>query len=1216
MTARFNLVDTKLLLGVLTTALLGLACTRQMERPVTGESTSPGDVVNSNRARMTSADVCAAFPHAMSFAVSADADTMSSDDMPIDPRAVRQFERARKRFDDQHWLDAMTALDRAFEIDAVNIDARLLYARAALRVGNLTGAEAKIRESIRLIGSRRGAKSVTAQWLLGELYVQQRDAASAIAAFCGAAADAGPDSIQPEAILTHLSMGLLLNQEGYLAASAEHLETYLRTVQTQTAEMKSFLELRDAMALYRGKAAAMMGDSYMALSLYDRAVGAFDRAVAEQVDEPDYQRRRIIAMAKAGRGDESLFAARRWSNPKAAGSTLELMREVCDIIGRPDQYDAELIELSRSAADYGTMVSIARLLIERERYSEAEEALTRATAQRTAGIDAPLLLLELFARRADFDGAVQLVQDSLMRSPASFNRAIELAERDWADDFIAASRRAAEKPSASGEAKLLLGRLLADRREFAAAVIELRAAIDLGQSGVTALEPLIVSLCGLKQWEAAIEVGTSAGAAAESSSRLLMGMGDAYAALDLADEAEQAYLSAFEADRSSGEALFRMAELAQRRGQARRAEQLLRRIVDEVEPKHMLARERLVVQFLNRGDFDNCRGYFSDFESLGLTGPPALRCAAMIGLMNSKAATPQARLDEYLANLRQILDQFPDDADTYVEIARSYGAVNDDSSALAAVEKAIEITPDHLSARELKANYLARLLRFHEAAGVIRSLLVDRPRDLGYLQELLRFAQNEGDWNTTAALLRDFLARKEFKDERPAFTSLLISALAQAERFDEAVDVARAWLDEAPDDIVRRSTHLASLGRAGRHDEAIDLARSYLREQPDNRMAQMLLLARLQEAKRLTEALQCTLSWLEKAPDDIDLNMALIRICWSARQWDDAEELARINAERSESRTTFEVLLADTYQYARRFDDVIRLYKDRISQLTRRRRELEDELEQAAADSNKQRLLLVRLREIISEIRQANQRVIISLLAAERYDQAERIVNNLLLPELAARDAGRDYDLNVVIEMRYHLSEIYQDTDRMNQAIQQLEAIYELDSEDPGINNNLGYTLIETDGDLDRAERMIRLSLAQNPRSHASLDSLGWVLYKREKFEEAVYYLRQSLSMSDGDEPVLHDHLGDALYRRGDHAAAAAEWKKAIEMCAPDHDPPPDRDRRLLHGRIAVKLRQLESGDAVETAPVGKAVRPAPASDAASTDAKDGAPADAFRHRR
>ncbi|MBX3397085.1 MAG: tetratricopeptide repeat protein [Phycisphaerae bacterium] len=1215
MTARFNLTATKLTLSVLVPILFGVACTREPTHAVTGASDSAGSAAESNRAWMTSADVCAALLQSEPAIDSADVVAESSGETAVDARAVRQFERARKRFDDQHWLDAMTALDRALEIDSANIDARLLYARAALRVGNQVVAETKIREAISLLGSRRGAQSVSAYWLLGELRAQQRNAASAISAYCKAALDAGPDSIQPEAILTHLSMGLLLNHEGYLAASAECLESYLRIVQTRTGEMSAFFELRDAMDLYRGKAAAMLGDTYTALSMYDRAVSAFDRAVAEQPGEPDYQRRRIVAMAKAGRGDDSLLAARRWNNPKAAGSTLELVREVCDIIGRPDQYDAELIELSRSAADYGTMLSIARLLIERERYGEAESVLTRAAAQREVGIDAPLLLLELLARRGDFDGAVRLILDRLVQSPTSFNRAIEWTQRDWADDFLAAARRAAGKPASPGEARLLLGRLLADRREFSAAVIELRAAVELGRTGVTTLEPLIVSLCGLKQWEAAIEVGTSVGAA-EPSSTILMALGDAYAALDLAEDAEQAYLSAFEADRASGEALFRLAELAQRRGQTRRAEQLLRRIVDEVDPKHMMARERLVVQFLNRGDFDNCRGYFSDFETLGLTGPPALRCAAMIGLVNSKAATPQTRLDEYLASLRQILVEYPDDADTYVEIARSYGAVNDDASALAAVEKALEIAPEHLSARELKANYLARLLRFHEAAEVIRTLLRDRPRDLSYLQDLLRFAQSEGDWDTTAALLRDFLARKELKDERHAFTSLLISVLNQANRFDEAVDVAKAWLDEAPDDIVRRSTLLSSLGRAGRHDEAIDLARSYLQTQPDNRMTQMLLLARLQEAKRPTEALQYALSWLEKAPDDIDLNMALIRLCWTARQWDEAAELARINAERSESRTTFELLLADTYQFARRYDDVIHLYKDRISQLTRRRREVEDELAQVVADPNKQRALLVRLRETISETRQANQRLIISLLTAERYDQAERIVNSLLLPELAARDAGRDYDLNIVIEMRYHLSEICQDTGRMNQAIQQLEAIYELDPEDPGINNNLGYILIEADGDLDRAERMIRLSLAQNPKSHAALDSLGWLLYKRGIFDEAVYYLRQSIRLSDGEEPVLHDHLGDALYHKGDRAAAAAEWKIALEMCAPDHDPPPDRDRRLLHGRIVAKLRQLEIGEAVEVAPIREAVQPAAATDAASAGAKDDAPANTKTHRR
>ena len=112
-------------------------------------------------------------------------------------------------------------------------------------------------------------------------------------------------------------------------------------------------------------------------------------------------------------------------------------------------------------------------------------------------------------------------------------------------------------------------------------------------------------------------------------------------------------------------------------------------------------------------------------------------------------------------------------------------------------------------------------------------------------------------------------------------------------------------------------------------------------------------------------------------------------------------------------------------------------------------------------------------------------------------------------------------------------------------------------------------------------------AVAKNPKSHASLDTLGWALYKRGKFDDAVSYLRQSLRIADGEEPVLHDHLADALYRKGDRAAAEVEWKKALEMCAPEHDPPPDRDRRILYKSLQKKLNDLRGGGDVETAPIG-----------------------------
>ena len=153
---------------------------------------------------------------------------------------------------------------------------------------------------------------------------------------------------------------------------------------------------------------------------------------------------------------------------------------------------------------------------------------------------------------------------------------------------------------------------------------------------------------------------------------------------------------------------------------------------------------------------------------------------------------------------------------------------------------------------------------------------------------------------------------------------------------------------------------------------------------------------------------------------------------------------------------------------------------------------------------------------------------------------------------------------------------------------------------------------------------MIRFALSEDPRSFAYLDSLGWVLYKQGYFEKAAHYLRwalrtsrcdypilyddldstlffvsEAIRVSDREDPVIHDHLADALYRMGRRSEARTHWEKALALSDPERDPPSDREHHRLHVKIRAKLKQLTDGESVTTADViGPATtQPSPGTD-------------------
>ncbi|MEK6749676.1 MAG: tetratricopeptide repeat protein [Pseudomonadota bacterium] len=127
------------------------------------------------------------------------------------------------------------------------------------------------------------------------------------------------------------------------------------------------------------------------------------------------------------------------------------------------------------------------------------------------------------------------------------------------------------------------------------------------------------------------------------------------------------------------------------------------------------------------------------------------------------------------------------------------------------------------------------------------------------------------------------------------------------------------------------------------------------------------------------------------------------------------------------------------------------------------------------------------------------------------------------------------------------LANIYQARSDYNKAI----AIYEdILKKSPGNDvaaNNLAALLTDTKGDPPSLERALaltkRFEASQNP---LYTDSAGWVYYKLGQYDRAIPLLRQAAKTAP-TVAVLNYHLGMALYKKGDVAAAKIHLKKALD---------------------------------------------------------------------
>jgi tetratricopeptide (TPR) repeat protein len=166
------------------------------------------------------------------------------------------------------------------------------------------------------------------------------------------------------------------------------------------------------------------------------------------------------------------------------------------------------------------------------------------------------------------------------------------------------------------------------------------------------------------------------------------------------------------------------------------------------------------------------------------------------------------------------------------------------------------------------------------------------------------------------------------------------------------------------------------------------------------------------------------------------------------------------------------------------------------------------------------------------------------LYMAKRHAEAERAYLKLL--ERFDADYVSTETRDVLHDARLALSNLAVIRSDVAKAEEWLEQVLDEFPDDAGASNDLGYLWADQNKHLERAERMIRKAIAAEPENKAYRDSLGWVLFRLEKYPEAVAELQKAAATDKLDGVVL-DHLGDAYQKLNRHDEAVAIWHKAAE---------------------------------------------------------------------
>ena len=109
------------------------------------------------------------------------------------------------------------------------------------------------------------------------------------------------------------------------------------------------------------------------------------------------------------------------------------------------------------------------------------------------------------------------------------------------------------------------------------------------------------------------------------------------------------------------------------------------------------------------------------------------------------------------------------------------------------------------------------------------------------------------------------------------------------------------------------------------------------------------------------------------------------------------------------------------------------------------------------------------------------------------------------------------------------------------------ERALELKPDDPLINNNYSYAFATRQIKLERALKMVQISITADSLNSSYLDTIGWVHFMLGNYKEAKLYLEKAIEVG-GESAVMLDHLADTESKLGNQEKAIELWQNALKL--------------------------------------------------------------------
>ncbi|MEX0822153.1 MAG: tetratricopeptide repeat protein [Rhodothermales bacterium] len=520
----------------------------------------------------------------------------------------------------------------------------------------------------------------------------------------------------------------------------------------------------------------------------------------------------------------------------------------------------------------------------------------------------------------------------------------------------------------------------------------------------------------------------------------------------------------------------------------------------------------------------------------------------------------EARLghhEEALNLYARALQLTPNTAAILAAVAESHAAIGDDSAALYALREARKADPGNV-------HYALQLAELHrsrdasnEAARIYNEILDAHPHHTDALHDLARVHMRSGELEQALtayerlldvlgtdrdiqnqvlhlyARLEDFEGMERMLDSMleqqpsdPQLHRMLAEVFVKQDRREKAVDELLESLEWNPGDI-QSMLNLAEVYRDLDRDEDADAVMQRIADVQSTEPSQLLsraetLYARSKaDAETRATAIQLLNRVLDVNPRNEQALRMLGNLYFDAGSYEDAGDYLYRALDANPRNPDVWERTADAFLQARAYDRAARVADEGL-------------------------LLFPGSIPLLDTGGHARMHAHENDAAIDRFEEAIRLVQDEA-PEFSPK----------LTEYYAALGLLYSRIGSLEQSDRYFEQAIEANPDNAAAINHYAYRLAQGDRQLDRALDLARRAVDMNPDEPSYLDTFGWVLFRLERYEDALGYLLEAAAHPDASSAVF-EHLRYVYEALGRPADAGDAWERSLQL-NPESERPNER---------------------------------------------------------